>query len=152
VLIAGVILAAAGLLLLSRLPVHAGYAGHVLPAFLMIGIGMGMSFLPLQIAAATGVTGPQAGLAAGLINTSQEAGGALGVAIVSTIAFTRIDHLMSAAGSNPAAQIAARASGYHHAFFAGACFAGASLVLAAALLPWMKAPDGTEPASPPAAA
>jgi EmrB/QacA subfamily drug resistance transporter len=152
VLIFGVSLAAAGLLLLSRLPVHAGYAGHVLPSFLMIGIGMGMSFVPLQIAAATGVTGPQAGLAAGLINTSQEAGGALGVAIVSTIAFTRIDHLMSAAGSNPAAQIAARASGYHHAFFAGACFAGASLVLAAALLPWMKAPDGTEPASPPAAA
>jgi len=140
VLIAGVILAAAGLLLLSRLPVHAGYAGHVLPAFVMVGIGLGMSFVPLQIAAATGVTGSQAGLAAGLINTSQETGGALGVAIVSTIAFTRIDHLMAVAGRSPATQIAAQASGYHHAFFVGACFAGASLVLIAAFLPSMKAP------------
>ena len=139
VLLLGVVLAAGGLLLLSRLPIDAGYAGRLLPAFLIVGIGLGLAFVPLQIAAAFGVTGPQAGLAAGLINTSQEAGGALGLAIVSTIAFTRIDHLMGSAGASHAAQIAASASGYHHGFFVGACFAGASLVLTAVLLPRTKA-------------
>jgi EmrB/QacA subfamily drug resistance transporter len=138
VLIAGLALAAAGLLLLARLPVSAAYAPDVLPPFLLVGIGLGMSFVPLQIAAATGVPELESGTAAGLINTSQEAGGAVGVAVVSTVAFTRIGHAMSDPG-HPALR-AARASGFHEAFFLGSCFALAALLVALALLPRMRPP------------
>ncbi|MEE4546553.1 MFS transporter [Streptomyces sp. V4-01] len=147
VLVAGLALGAGGLLLLARLPVHAGYAADVLPPFLMVGIGLGMSFVPLQIAAALGVRERESGVAAGLINTSQEAGGALGVAVISTFALTRIGDLMTGAGAHPGpgALRAARASGFHHAFFAAACFALAAMVLAAVLLPAMR-PAAASPA------
>ncbi|NJP47248.1 MFS transporter [Actinacidiphila epipremni] len=138
VLMAGLALGAAGLLLLARLPVGAGYAADVLPPFLMVGVGLGMSFVPLQIAAAHGVAESDAGVAAGLINTSQEAGGALGVAVISAAAFSRIGHLLapgSSAAPGTAALRAARAGGYHHAFFLAACFALAALAAVAVLLP-----------------
>jgi EmrB/QacA subfamily drug resistance transporter len=136
VLAAGLLLSLAGLLLLARLPADAGYGGRVLPPFLLVGVGLGMTFVPLQIAAAFGVGERESGVAAGLINTSQEAGGALGVAVVSTIALTRIAGLTKS-GTSAAALRAARASGFHHAFFAAACFAALALVLALALLPMM---------------
>jgi EmrB/QacA subfamily drug resistance transporter len=146
VLMAGLALGAGGLLLLARLPVDAGYAADVLPPFLMVGVGLGMSFVPLQIAAAFGVDERESGTAAGLINTSQEAGGALGMAVISTVAFTRIGHLMSGSSGSGAALRAARASGFHQAFFLGACFALASLALAAVLLPLMR-PAAASPAA-----
>jgi len=93
VLIAGLLLAAAGLLLLWRAPAHATYVADILPAFLVGGLGLGMAFVPIQVAAFGGVGKEDSGLAAGLINTSQEAGGALGVAIVATIAFSRVPAL-----------------------------------------------------------
>ena len=144
VLVTGLVLSATGLLMLSQVPTDADYVKHLLPAFLVVGAGLGSSFVPLQIAAFVGVKEHESGLAAGLINTSQETGGALGVAIVSTIAFTRIDDLMAKAGGNPAALIPAQASGFHQAFFVGACFAVASLALAVALLPWMGAEQRAE--------
>lgn len=144
VLATGLLLSATGLLMLSQVPTDADYVKHLLPAFLVVGAGLGLSFVPLQIAAFVGVEERESGLAAGLINTSQETGGALGVAIVSTIAFTRIDDLMAKAGGDPAALIPAQASGFHQAFFVGACFAAASLVLAVALLPWMGAEQRAE--------
>ncbi|MDT0306623.1 MFS transporter [Streptomyces sp. DSM 44917] len=137
VLLAGSLLATGGLLLLARLPVDASYAADVLPAFLVLGAGLGLCFVPLQIAAAHGVGERDAGVAAGLINTSQEAGGALGLAVVSTLAFSRVADLMPAAGADPQAQRAALASGFHHAFLTGACFAAAALLLALVLLPRM---------------
>lgn len=87
-----------GLLMLSRLPSDAGYAADVLPAFLIIGLGIGLAFVPLQVAAQIGVHEHQAGLAAGLINTSQELGGALGVAVAASIAFSRVAELTRLAG------------------------------------------------------
>jgi MFS transporter len=138
VMAAGLATAAAGLLLLARLPADAGYAGGVLPPFLLVGTGLGISFVPLQIAAAFGVTERDSGVAAGLINTSQETGGALGVAVVSTIAFTRVRHLTASLGGTPEAVRAARASGFHQGFLVAACFAAASLVLAVLLLPPMR--------------
>ena len=151
VLLAGLALGAGGLLLLARLPQDAGYAGDVLPAFLMVGVGLGVSFVPLQIAAAFGVPEREAGVAAGLINTSQEAGGALGVAVISTLALTRISDAMAGAGAHagPAALRAARASGFHHAFFAGACFVLGGLLLAALLLPMMPPAAGSATAGGP---
>lgn len=153
VMITGLALAIGGLLLLARLPVDAGYAADVLPPFLLVGVGLGVSFVPLQIAAAFGVEEHDTGLAAGLINTSQEAGGALGVAVIATIAFTRVDHLLSAHPGGAAVLRSAQAGGYHRGFFVAACFAGASLLLALLLLPAMRmtppaaqeAPETAEP-------
>ncbi|MET8682360.1 MFS transporter [Streptomyces sp. NPDC004647] len=150
VLVAGLVLTAAGMLMLWRLPVHGSYAGDVLPAFLIAGLGLGMSFVPLQVAAFAGVGKAESGLAAGLINTSQEAGGALGVAIAATIAFSRVPALTKAADGDPALVLAARASVFHEAFLIGAGFAVAGVVVALLTLPMMRATEhaGSEAAVP----
>jgi EmrB/QacA subfamily drug resistance transporter len=140
VLIAGLVMATGGLLLLWRTPIHAGYAADILPAFLIAGLGLGMAFVPIQIAAFTGVDKADSGLAAGLINTSQEAGGALGVAIAATIAFNRIPELTRWAGGDPVRIQAARAGVFHEAFLVGAGFAVLAALLALSL-PMMKAGD-----------
>jgi EmrB/QacA subfamily drug resistance transporter len=142
VLIAGLALAAAGMLLLWRLPVHASYALDVLPAFLVGGLGIGMAFVPLQVAAFGGVGERDHGLAAGLINTSQEAGGALGVAVAATIAFSRIPELTTWAGDDPARVTQARAQVFHTAFLVGACFAAVAVAVAM-LLPMLRPPQPT---------
>lgn len=135
VLTLGLVMIAGGMLLLANLPSDASYATRVLPAFLTIGLGMGLSFVPLQVAAQTGVEERQAGLAAGLINTSQEVGGALGVAVAASIAFSRVAELTRHANGDPALVIAARTSVFHHAFFVGACFAAAALLVSILVLP-----------------
>jgi EmrB/QacA subfamily drug resistance transporter len=142
VLVTGLVLTTGGMLLLWRLPVDAGYLGGVLPAFLIGGLGLGMAFVPLQVAAFAGVRKSDSGLAAGLINTSQEAGGALGVAVAATIAFSRIPGLAAWAGGDPARVRIARASVFHEAFLIGAGFAVAGVAIALLLLP------GTRPAVP----
>jgi EmrB/QacA subfamily drug resistance transporter len=144
VLVAGLVLSAGGLLLLWHLPEHASYVRDVLPAFLVAGVGLGMSFVPLQVAAFAGVERERSGLAAGLINTSQEAGGALGVAVAATIAFSRIPALSRAAHGDPALVLAARASVFQEAFLIGACFAVAAVFLALLLLPSMRASERGE--------
>lgn len=101
VLIAGLALLASGVVLLARMPSDASYLTQLLPVFLAIGMGMGLSFVPLQIAAQVGVPEERASLAAGLINTSQELGGALGVAIAATYAFRRVNELTASSGSDP---------------------------------------------------
>jgi EmrB/QacA subfamily drug resistance transporter len=145
VLMAGLTLTTTGLLLLSRLPVHGSYPVDLLPAFLIVGAGLGMTFVPVQIAAFVGVREHESGLAAGLINTSQEAGGALGVAALSTVVFTRVNHVMAAAHGNPASTPLALASGFHRGFFIGACLSGLALLLSTVLLPSMRAVPADEP-------
>ncbi len=129
VLIIGLGLTTGGLLLLATLPTDAAYASRLLPTFLVVGLGMGLSFVPLQIAAQVGVDEGQAGLAAGLINTSQEVGGALGVAVAASVAFSRVSELTRHAHGVPALVAAARTSVFHHAFFVGACFAATALLI-----------------------
>jgi predicted MFS family arabinose efflux permease len=140
VLIAGLLLTTVGLLMLWRLPVNADYLTDVLPAFLIGGVGLGMAFVPLQVAAFGGVAEADSGLAAGLINTSQEAGGALGVAVATTVVFSRIPALTAWAAGNPDRVQQARASVFHEAFLIGAGFAAAA-VLVALLLPVLRPPD-----------
>jgi EmrB/QacA subfamily drug resistance transporter len=137
VLIAGLLLAAVGMLLLWRVPVDASYATDILPAFLIGGLGLGMAFVPIQVAAFTGVQKADAGLAAGLINTSQEAGGALGVAVAATIAFSRVPELVAWAGNDQGRILEARASVFHEAFLIGAGLAVLA-VLVALTLPRMR--------------
>jgi EmrB/QacA subfamily drug resistance transporter len=140
VLIVGLVLAAIGMVLLWRLPVHATYPADILPAFLVGGLGLGMAFVPIQVAAFAGVDSASSGLAAGLINTSQEAGGALGVAIAAGVAFSRIPGLTAWAGSNPVRIAQARADVFHEAFLIGAAFAALG-VLVALTLPMMRASE-----------
>jgi EmrB/QacA subfamily drug resistance transporter len=140
VLIAGLVLATTGLVLLWRMPVHASYPVDVLPAFLISGLGFGLAFVPIQVAAFSGVREEDSGMAAGLINTSQEAGGALGVAIAASIAFARIPALTRWAGHNPARIAQARADVFHEAFIIGAGFALLA-VLIALTLPMVRASE-----------
>lgn len=131
----GLLLAAAGLVLMARMPADASYPAEVLPVFVMTGLGMGLSFVPLQIAAQAGVPQERAGLAAGLINTSQEAGSAVGIAVATTFAFRLVARLTAAAHGDPRLVQAARATVFHNGFAAGAAFAVAALLVSVFLLP-----------------
>jgi EmrB/QacA subfamily drug resistance transporter len=121
-LLPGMVLIAAGLVLFAQAPVNGSYARNVLPVMILLGFGAGLSFPALMTLAMSGATRDDAGLASGLVNTSVQVGGALGLAVLATLATTRSNHL--AAGGEAAAS--ALTSGYHLAFLVGA-----SLVLAA---------------------
>jgi EmrB/QacA subfamily drug resistance transporter len=92
VLPAGMLLAAGALVLYAQLPVDGHYFWDLLPAFLLSGLGLALAFVPMSIGALTGVRGDEAGVASGLINTSQQVGGAIGVAVATTIATTFTNH------------------------------------------------------------
>lgn len=85
VLVAGLFVATAGFVLLTRISGHGDYASHVLPAMIVLGVGLGMSFVPITIAATSGVAAGDSGLASGLLNTTQQVGGSLGLAILSSV-------------------------------------------------------------------
>ncbi len=125
---AGMILTVIGMGLLTQLPVDGTYAADVLPSILLSSLGMGAVFMPLTLVATTGLEDEDQGLASGLFNTSQQIGGALGLAILSTIAASRT----SAAGG--ADDAAALVRGFHWAFAGGALFVLAGLVVMVALL------------------
>jgi EmrB/QacA subfamily drug resistance transporter len=105
VLPAGLLLTAAGLVLYARLPVHGHYFWNIFPAFLLSGLGMAFAFIPLTIGALAGVRHSEAGIASGLINTTQQIGGAVGVAAATTIAATYTGRYLAShpAGSSGAA-------------------------------------------------
>jgi MFS family permease len=91
----------AGLVYFTQVSVEGSYLGDLLPGFLLIAIGLGFSFVPISIAALAGVQSSQAGLASGLINTSQQIGGALGIAVLATIATSRTDDAIGAGAALP---------------------------------------------------
>jgi EmrB/QacA subfamily drug resistance transporter len=138
----GLLLVTAGLALMALVPAGASYPARILPPFLMIGLGMGLSFVPLQIAAQAGVPADRAGLAAGLINTSQEAGGALGVAVAATFAFRRVAALTAAAHGIPHLILAARTTVFHDGFAVGTAFAVVALLISVTLLPPIPRAEG----------
>ncbi len=129
--IAGTSLATAGLVVLTQLPVHGSYVANLLPGLMPMSIGMGLMFVPITLLATGGVTANDAGLASGLFNTSQQVGGSLGLAILSTLAASQTTNLLhSAAGHvTNAAVLVARVSGYHVAFAAAAVMLGAGAVI-----------------------
>ncbi len=126
----GLALMTGGMLWYTQIPVHGGFAGSLLPGYLMVGVGMAFAFIPMSIAALAGVAPQEAGLASGLINTSQQVGGALGVAIASTVAFTHMRTLLASGHSSPVALT----SGFSLAFWVIAGVSAASVVAALALV------------------
>lgn len=126
-LVFGLATAAAGLALFTRVPVDGSYWVDVLPASLLLALGMGNAFVPITIAATANVGPSDAGLASGILNTSQQIGGALGVAILATAAASRTE---SVGGPAPEAIV----TGYHLAYLIGAILLAAGAALAFVLL------------------
>jgi len=130
VLLAGLALVAAGLALLTRVPVDGAYVVDLLPTMLLFGVGAGLAFPALMTLAMSGATASNSGLASGLVNTTQQVGAALGLAVLATLATSRSDELR-AAGESTAAALT---SGYQLAFGIGAGLVGVGLALAAFVL------------------
>jgi predicted MFS family arabinose efflux permease len=125
----GMGLAAIGLLLLSRIPVHGTYLGDLLPGLMTMAVGMGLTFVPITLIATTNVEPNDAGLASGLLNSAQQVGGALGLAVLATLAANATANA-PASGGVPAALV----SGYQVAFFVAALLIGSGVVFFGLLL------------------
>jgi EmrB/QacA subfamily drug resistance transporter len=130
----GLLLAAAGLVMYARLPVHGHYFWDLFVPFLLSGVGMALSFVPMTIGALAGVKPADAGIASGLINTSQQVGGAIGVAVATTLAATYTSHYLGAHPGSAPAGGAALTHGFSIAFYVLAGMAALAAVLAAVLV------------------
>jgi EmrB/QacA subfamily drug resistance transporter len=129
-LLAGLVLMGIALVLLARTPVDGNWAIDILPATIAVGLGAGIAFNPLLLAAMSGVAPDQAGLASGVVNTAFMMGGAVGLAILASLADRRTQSLLAAGDGS----LAALNGGYHVAFLVGAVFVVAAAVAAGALL------------------
>ncbi|TMH76974.1 MAG: MFS transporter, partial [Betaproteobacteria bacterium] len=129
-LAAGLALTAAGLALFALSPVDGSFARHVLPGMALLGIGCGMAMNPVLLAAMSDVPQSESGLASGVVNTAFMMGGALGLAVLASLAAARTDRLLALGADS----LAALNGGYHIAFAIGAVFAAAASLLSAALL------------------
>jgi predicted MFS family arabinose efflux permease len=130
-LLPGLALIAAGLAFFARIPADASYVRDMLPSILLIGAGVGVAFPALMTLAMSGATPSDAGLASGVVNTSMEVGGALGLAILATVSATRTRGLLASGHSAGTALT----GGYHLAFVVAALLVVAALVVAIRVLP-----------------
>jgi Na+/melibiose symporter-like transporter len=144
VLSSGLLVTAAGLALLTRLPVHGSYVSDVLPALLVSGVGLAFSFVPVTIAGLTGVERGDAGVASGLINTSRQVGGAIGLAAISTVTATSTNGYASSHASSTAAAGAALTHGFQIAFVVLTGLAVAGAVIAGTLIEGRRRPLSAE--------
>jgi MFS family permease len=124
-IVAGSLIAAGGVYWLSRIPVHGTYLENLLPGMMVMSLGLGAVFVAVTSAANAGVPADKAGLAAALLNASQQVGGALGLAIFSAIATSRTTDLL--AGGTPTAD--ALTSGFQRALMASSIFLAAAAVV-----------------------
>jgi MFS family permease len=126
VLVTGLLITAAGLVWFSQISPDGSFVGDVLFPSLLAAVGLGLAFVSMTVAAVSGVETHETGLASGLINTSQQIGGALGLAILATVANSRIDDLVASGSPMPVALT----DGFQSAFLVGAGLAIAGAVLA----------------------
>jgi EmrB/QacA subfamily drug resistance transporter len=126
----GLTLAAIGLVLFARAPVDGTFVVDVLPSMILLGLGAGMAFNPVLLAAMSDVDQSEAGLASGVVNTSFMMGGALGLAVLASLAASRTETLLDSGDD----ELTALAGGYHVAFLVGAIFALGAAVIGAGLL------------------
>jgi EmrB/QacA subfamily drug resistance transporter len=152
VLAAGMAMTSIGLIYFTQVSVNGSYVVDLVPGFLLTGAGLGFSFVPVSIAALVGVKNDEAGIASGILNTSQQVGGALGTAILSTVAFTQTaDYIKSHVPPTLDVQLHGAVSGFSEAFAVGAGIAALGVVLTLAFIP-RKAEEqatATEPAVEP---
>jgi EmrB/QacA subfamily drug resistance transporter len=130
VLVAGMIALTSGLVYFTQVSLHGSYLDDLLPGFLLVGVGLGFSFVPISIAALAGVSPAEAGLASGLFNTSQQIGGALGIAVLSTIATSRTSDAIASGSTLPSALI----DGFTGAFLVGVGIAAVGVLAALTLI------------------
>jgi EmrB/QacA subfamily drug resistance transporter len=130
VLVVGMASLTAGLVYFTQIDVHGSYVADLLPGFLLVAVGIGFAFVPISIAALAGVEARESGLASGLINTSQQIGGALGIAALSTIATSRTSHALDAGTPLHNALV----HGFTGAFVAGVGIAAIGVLAALALI------------------
>jgi EmrB/QacA subfamily drug resistance transporter len=130
VLVAGMTSLTAGLVYFTQVSANGSYVADLLPGFLLVGLGIGFSFVPISIAALAGVQAAEAGLASGLFNTSMQIGGALGIAALSTIASSQTESAVASGSSLPEALV----DGFSAAFLAGAGIAAVGIVAALTLI------------------
>jgi MFS family permease len=126
----GLLIASIGLALFARAPVGGSFVTDVLPSMLLLGIGAGIAFNPVLLAAMSEVAPEESGLASGIVNTSFMMGGALGLAVLASIATSRTTSL----GASGHGHLAALLGGYHAAFLTGAIFAVLAAATGAAFL------------------
>ena len=135
-LVTGMVLVAVSLALFTRAGVGGSYVEHVLPVMILLGFGIGICFPALMSIAMSGATQADAGLASGLVNTSAQVGGAVGLAVLATLSATRSDNLIA----DGEARVSALTSGYHLAFWIGAALVVASIAIALAVIEPVTAP------------
>jgi fucose permease len=146
-LLPGLVLIVIGLALFARAPVDGSYLVDVLPTMLLLGVGAGLSFPSLMTLAMSGSTQSDAGLASGLVNTSLQVGGALGLAVLATFSATRTENLRADGESVPDALV----GGYHLAFIIAAALVTAAVVIATTVLsPKAAVDEAAEPVGEPA--
>jgi EmrB/QacA subfamily drug resistance transporter len=130
VLVTGLASLGAGILYLTQISVGGSYVADLLPGFLLIAVGAGFSFVPVSIAALAGVETAEAGLASGLINTSQQIGGALGIAALSTIATSRTDDALAGGATRASALV----TGFQGAFIVSVIVAAVGIAVVLTLI------------------
>jgi EmrB/QacA subfamily drug resistance transporter len=130
----GLALSTGALIWFAQLPAHAQYFADLLPPFLLGGLGLALAFVPMSIGALTGVRPSDAGVASGLINTSQQVGGAIGVAVATTIATTFTAHYVGAHPGTSALSAAALLHGFQVAFYVLAGIAAAGAVVSLVMI------------------
>jgi EmrB/QacA subfamily drug resistance transporter len=146
VLAAGMALLVGGLVYFTQISVGGSYVNDLLPGFILIGVGLGFSFVPISIAALAGVEGHEAGLASGLINTNQQIGGAIGLAILTTVSTSYMDSQIA----DGVSKIQATVDGFSLAFWvaAGISFVGLVITLLAFRRRELALQQQVEPAAP----
>jgi EmrB/QacA subfamily drug resistance transporter len=131
VLVAGLLISTGGFVFLTGVSGHGDYGSQVVPAMVILGVGLGLAFVAVTIAGTSGVAPEDSGLASGLLNTTQQVGGSLGLAILSTVSTTRVTNALHAGAPPPAALT----HGFTGAFTVAGLLCAAGAVLAFVLLP-----------------
>jgi sugar phosphate permease len=150
----GMALAAGGMLLLTRMTVHSAYTTEILPALLLMGLGMGLTFMPVFATATAGVAPRDSGVTSATVNTSQQVGGSIGTALLNTIATTSSTAYITAHLHSPARKATVIPAGVVHGYTVAIGWAAAVMLLAglvAAVMVTARAPKHGTAAKPPVA-
>ncbi|MFF3466254.1 MFS transporter [Streptomyces sp. NPDC001984] len=151
-MVPGMILAASGMLILTRMTVDSSYASEILPALLLMGLGMGLTFMPVFATATAGVAPQDSGVTSATVNTAQQVGGSIGTALLNTIATTSSATYIAAHLHSPAQKAAVSAAGVVHGYTVAIWWAAGVMLLAglvAGLMVTQKAPGQGAPAQAP---